>query len=267
MSVRFQNRSLIRAAAFFVGDRIDTRALETTERLAAFPLLIAAGEQGCAAIFRYGAVVLFDLTPVEQASFLKHLQAFVQAPSPKPETEEVTLKLDATTEDERADNGLVTVKDFSNERILTVADILAKSVILARYESSVAAIFDSIEPLAERLRQGEGADPHGKPLLAHIGNALLIQHRMVGRAEIEDKPEVLWNLPDLERFYVRLEDEYELVERHRVLNRKIDLISRTAETLLQLSQAQRSLRVEYYIVILIVFEIVITLIDMFVMRR
>jgi uncharacterized Rmd1/YagE family protein len=262
-----ESRPPLHATAYFLGDRIDTRSLEAAEKLATFPLLVRAGERGRAAIFRYGAVVLFDLTPIEQASFLRHLQPFVHGAKPKPDTEEVTIRFEPNADSERAENGLVTLRDDSFERLLTVADILGKSVILAHYESSIAQIFDTIEPLAERLRAGERAEQHGKHLLSHIGNALHIQTRMVGRAEIEDKPEFLWNVPEVERLYVRMEDEYELVERHRVLNRKIDLVSRAAETLLQLNHSDRALRVEYYIVILILFEIAITLVDMIVLRR
>jgi uncharacterized Rmd1/YagE family protein len=47
------------------------------------------------------------------------------------------------------------------------------------------------------------------------------------------------------------------------LERKLDLISRTAETLLELMQHKRSLRVEWYIVILIVIEILLTLYEIF----
>ena len=253
--------------AAFLGDRIDTRSLEAAEKVAVFPLLVRAGEKGHVAIFRYGAVVFFDLTAAEQAAFLERLRPFVHGAKAKPDTEEVTIKVDPAIDVERAENGVVILKEITVERMQTVADILGKSVILAHYEAGAGAIFDTIEPLAERLRAGERSDQHGKQLLSHIGGALHIQHRMVGRAEIEDKPEFLWNLPEVERLYVRLEDEYELVERHRVLNRKIDLISKTAETLLQLSQAERSLRVELLVVILIVLEIGLTLLDMFVLRR
>lgn len=257
----------MRTLASFLGDRIDTRSLEASEKVAVFPLLVRAGGRGHAAIFRYGAVVFFDLDPTEQAAFLERLRPFVHGPKARPDTEEVTIKVDPRVDVELAENGLVILKEITPERLQTVADILGKSVILAHYESSVAGIFDAIEPLAERLRAGERPDQHGKQLLSHIGAALHIQHRMVGRAEIEDKPEFLWNLPEVERLYVRLEDEYELVERHRVLNRKIDLIAKTAETLLQLSQAERSLRVEILVVALIVVEIGLSLLDMFVLRR
>jgi uncharacterized Rmd1/YagE family protein len=46
------------------------------------------------------------------------------------------------------------------------------------------------------------------------------------------------------------------------LERKLELVSRTAETLLDLLQDKRTLRVEWYIVILIVVEIVLTLYEL-----
>jgi len=86
---------------------------------------------------------------------------------------------------------------------------------------------------------------------------------MVWRAEVGEKPEVLWENPELERLYPRLAEEYELRERHLALERKLDLIARTAQTLLDLLQHQRSLRVEWYIVVLILVEILLTVYAMF----
>ena len=79
---------------------------------------------------------------------------------------------------------------------------------------------------------------------------------MVGRVETGEKPELLWEHPELERLYVRLAEEYEL--RDRALDRKLDVISRTVETLLSLVQTRSSLRVEWYIVLLIVAELLLT---------
>ncbi|OQB07769.1 MAG: hypothetical protein BWY17_05203 [Deltaproteobacteria bacterium ADurb.Bin207] len=80
---------------------------------------------------------------------------------------------------------------------------------------------------------------------------------MVGRVRVEESPELLWEFPHLERLYRRLFEEYELRERHSALERKLALISRTAETLLGLLHHRSSMRVEWYIVILIVAEILI----------
>jgi len=49
-------------------------------------------------------------------------------------------------------------------------------------------------------------------------------------------------------------DEYEIRERHSALERKLELISQTAQTVLEFMQHSSSLRVEWYVVILIVVE-------------
>jgi uncharacterized Rmd1/YagE family protein len=92
---------------------------------------------------------------------------------------------------------------------------------------------------------------------------LLSGQLMVGSAEVGEKPELLWTRPDLEGLYLRLEDEFEIKERHALLERKRNLISSTAQTLLQLQQTRHSLRLELYIVILIIVEILLTLYEMF----
>ena len=145
------------------------------------------------------------------------------------------------------------------ERLQVVADALAESVVLDHYETRLARVFEAIEPLAARLQErSRGAYPD-RELLRYIGGALLVQQTMVGRVEVGEKPEVLWERPELERLYLRLAEEYELRERHRALERKLEVISRTAQTLLDLVQHRRSLRVEWSIVLLILEEILLTL--------
>ena len=56
-------------------------------------------------------------------------------------------------------------------------------------------------------------------------------------------------------------------QRAEILDRKLELISRTVSTTLDLLQTQRGHRVEWYIVGLIVFEIVLTLYEMFFRGR
>jgi uncharacterized Rmd1/YagE family protein len=143
-----------------------------------------------------------------------------------------------------------------------IADILARSVILSYYETNIASSFDRIEPLAESLKGGRRGYHKAKQLLHHIGDTLITSGKMVGRVEISDKPELLWEHPEHELLFHKLMDEYELQERHVALDRKLDLISRTAETLLGVLQANQTLRVEWYIVILIVIEILLTLYEM-----
>jgi uncharacterized Rmd1/YagE family protein len=226
--------------------------------------VISAGEGQYAALFRYGAVVLFGVNPLQEVTFVDQLARLVGQPYAKHETEEARLRVDPSGED-RVEGGEVVLHEVTVESLQVIADVLAKSVVLAFYEASLAAVFDAVEPSALGLKRGGQTTPKHRDLLRYIGDTLLTQHKMVGRVEVGEKPDVLWDLPGSNRLFSRLEDEYELSERKLALDRKLDLISRTVETLVDLLQNKRALRVEWYIVIVI--EISLTLYQLFVVGR
>lgn len=257
----FSDLDKLDVRALYLGQRLDLRAFEKTQRLASAPLVVSAGSRGAAVLFRYGVAVLFGLSAVEEVAFLKDLEHFVVQPLANPESDNCELQHSSSERDAIAGQ-VVEIAEFNLPRLQVVADVLAKSVILSYYESALAKIFERIEPLALNLQQGGRLMRQSRRLLEHIGDVLSIQGKMVGRVEVSEKPELLWEQPQYERLYARLADEYELVERHRALERKLDLVSKTAETLLDLLQSKRSLRVEWYIVILIVVEILLTVYEM-----
>lgn len=264
MNVSFEGWDRIRAHALLVGKRIDLRALYRNrgDSLSTTPLAIPAGERGMAVLFRYGAVVLFNLQIVEEAAFLHSLQSVIGDSFDETEREEAQIVADANGDEAVDGTGVIRLHEVTADRLLIIADVLAKSVSLAWDENRVARVFDRTEPVAEALRRDRGG--RARQLVDHISDVLITQHRMVGRVEVTEKPELLWDRPQLGRLYLRLQEEYELPERDRALTRKLDLIAQTASTALGLLQARRSYRVEWYIVLLIVVEIVLTLYEMFV---
>ncbi|HVN25029.1 MAG TPA: RMD1 family protein, partial [Syntrophorhabdales bacterium] len=99
-----------------------------------------------------------------------------------------------------------------------------------------------------------------------IGDVLLIQAQTVGRVEVTEKPEITWDQPALDRLYERLAAEYELHDRDLALSRKLELVSRTAETYLDLLNSRQNIRLEWYIVVLILVEIGLALYQ-FIIKR
>ena len=250
------------ARALLLGRRLDLRHLTGVEPLALNPLVVAVSGGGRAVLMRYGAAVLFDVSPDVEASFLQLLAPCVLEPLVIPETETLGIVIDSTRGD-LMERDRLTLCNADAARLQIVADVLGKSVLLADQEAQVARAFDRIEPLAEELhRHGRGAR-RARGLIRHIGETLLIQHRLVGRAEVGDKPEVIWERPDLERLFLGLEAEFEVRERQVALERKLTVINDTAGTLLDLLQTKRSARVEWYITILILIEIALTLYQLF----
>lgn len=258
----FDNQNRITARALFVGQRIDLRAFELTRRLAISPLLVDAGSRGCATLFRYGVVVLFGLSAGEEVTFLADLKPLIQGPLDTEVHEDVILEIGDNGKEGIVGQNIV-LREITIERLQLVADVLAKSVVLEYYERRIAKSFDRIEPFANELQAGGQRSSRGKELLRHIGDTLSINAMMVGRVEVSEKPELLWEHPMLEGLYLRLESEYELRERHLALERKLALISQTAGTFLRLLQDKRTLRVEWYIVVLIFVDIVISVTKLF----
>jgi uncharacterized Rmd1/YagE family protein len=260
-STRFAGRAL------YVGERIDLRSLVKSPRVAAqLPATVPVDGGGVAVLYRYGAAVFFDAALADQARFLASLRPLVEQPYATPESEEVVVSIEADKREQMEGGTTVTLRDASIERLQIVAAALGKSVALAQYEADVAATFDHIEPIASELERTGRGGRDMRELLRHIGRALGNEHKMVARVEVVDRPELLWDHPELEQLYSRLEDEFELTERAEILDRKLELISRTVSTTLDLLQHQLGLRVEWYIVGLILFEIALTLYDLFLRR-
>ena len=252
----------IRARALLLGDRISTAGLERDGVVATAPLSFKSGEVGLVALFRYGVVVLIGLSEAEEAEALAAIADRVSAREPVAEEETARIVVRPDQEEQITPAGAIQVRDAGADHLLIVADALAKSVALARDERRLAAVFDAIEPFAANLA-GAGRAVGGRQAIVRlIGQALLVQHRLSGRVAVREKPDVLWDRPDLERLYGRLEDEYELVERAETLDRKLAVIDATATVLVDLQDTARFLRLEILVVILILAELALGFIQL-----
>jgi uncharacterized Rmd1/YagE family protein len=255
------------ARALLVGNRIETAGLERSDVLSTLPLSFRAGANGAAILFRYGVIVLIGLTPLEEDEVLRSLEPRIWGELARREEETAIVEVSADAEDQIPPGGPIYVKAMSTERLLAIADALAKSVVLARDEREVASVFDIIEPFARELAERGRTRGGRRAILRRIGDALLVQHRLSGQVAVGEKPDVLWERPDLERLYARLEDEYELKERVEALNRKLAVIAETTKALTDIIDTQRSLRLELLIALLIIFEIVIAFFQILVTRN
>ena len=251
------------ARALLLGDRLDVAGLERSDVLSTTPLAFRAGQDGFVALFRYGVAVLVGLTPLEEDEIIRSLRQRIQGEFARHEEETAIIEISPERDDQIPPGGPIYIKQLSTERLIVIADALSKSAALARDEREAAAVFDIVEPAARHLAEKGRRPPGRREILKHVGHALLVRQRVSGRVAVEEKPDVLWDRPDLERLYARLEDEYELKERATSLHGKLEVIGDTAQALTDIIDTERSLRLELIIVLLIVFEIFITFYQMF----
>jgi len=216
---------------------------------------------GAVFAFRYGVVVLFGVSAREEGDLLDHIRRHVIDPLVVAEIETATIEVMPGDEEQVDSHGNIRLHELTPERLLLTATVLARSVVLARDETRIADIFDRIEPLVGSLQQRGRVGHPIRHVMRQIGEVLGAQHRMVGRAQISEKPEVLWDHPELDRLYSRLEAEYELGDRARVIEHKLNVIGEAADVLLDVIKDLRSVRLEIAVIVLISFEVLLGLIE------
>jgi required for meiotic nuclear division protein 1 len=251
-----------RARALLVAARLDLRTWPEPEVLARAPLVVRLPKgAGTAVLFRYGVAVLFGAPEAAEHALRERLAPLSAHRYRSVESEELEIRVEEGRAEGLTEGALV-VLAAGLERLQLVADALSKSLLLSHYEARMAADFDRIEPLALELHRRGSIHGGTREHLKDIGSLLLMEQRMVGRAEIGEKPELLWEHPRLERLHALLEEEFEIRERAAALDRKLELAVRTERTLVDLIGARHALRVEWYILALIAVEIALTLYGM-----
>src|SRR5215470_10598157 len=258
------SRRQMTARALLLGERIDVAGLERSDVISTTPLAFRAGHEGYAVLFRYGALVLIGLSVVEEDELIRGLKPRIAGAFNRPEDESVTIEIVPDRDDQIAPGGPISTRDLSPPRLLVIADVLGKNVALSHDEREVAKVIEVIEPFAATLAHSGRTPSNRREILRTIGQALLANHRISGRLEIEEKPDILWDHPELDRLYARLADEYELKERAIGLARKLSVISETASALSDIIDTDRSVRLEMIIVALIVVEVLVTFYDLLV---
>lgn len=249
-----ENNRLVTVRALLLGDRIETAGLERRDVFSTTPLAFRIEGGAFLVLFRYGVAVLFGMSASQEDEIIRSLDGRIVGRFARREEETTQIGIEPDKDEQITPNGTIVLKALLPEHVLIIADAVATNLILAHDERNVSAVFDVIEPLARELAE-HGRTPGGRrALLKHIGNALLVQQRVSGLVAVAEKPDVLWERTDLERFYARLENEYELKERADLLTRKLTVVSDTAKALADIIDTERSLRLERIIIALILLE-------------
>jgi uncharacterized Rmd1/YagE family protein len=249
--------------ALQLGDSLDIKGLEREDSFSANPLAFRTASGGTASLFKSGAVVFFNMTPVEEEDLVRGLGPRIIDPLDEREIETTQIIVKPAEEELVSNVRALQVKSADPNRMLLIAEAMAVSVALAHDERRITKAFERIEPVANSLIKRRLPEGPKSALLEQIGEALLIQKRLAGRVDLDEKPDVLWDHPELERFWAKLVDEYDLPARARAIERKLAVIRETADTITDLIATRTSHRLERAVIALIAIEIGLSLLAHF----
>lgn len=251
------DRGKLVASARVLAGRIDTRALVEDNRK-----LLTRPNDGITFVFRYGAVVSITASIQSTQDIDAALHRYLRDPAGSIEAETAEINLTKHGGDRISEDGQIMLADGDEARLTLVAIVLARSAVLSRDEILVSQAFDRIAPLVADLRETGRTRFPVRQAMRLVGEVLAARHRVMATVQADERPDVLWDNPELDRLYARLEAEHELDDRAEVLERKFVALGDFAEVLLNIIQDKRAFRLELAIIALIAFEIVLALVNM-----
>lgn len=212
-------------------------------------------------IFSFGSAVFFNLEHHEVNDIITYLARIEKSIDSNGRNFEDDYEIIIKEEEGLTiSNDCLILNEIHHPQYDIVSTVLAKSVSLNKVEYEINLLMDSLEELVALLGKGD-LRPKEK-LLAKIWSRILgFKYNTISNLMLLDKPDITWDDVNAEKLYEKMSDFFELRHRYYIVKHKMDTLEDITQAFESLTQAKKSNRLEWIIIILISFEIIITLIE------
>ena len=219
------------------------------------------------AIYRFGSVVFFNLTTKESSRLLEQIKKHSVDPIAtgfeRREHFEVALQPQLETATGKIAPDRAMVRELDMNTVGIVSNIMGQTVALDWHNDTVdelLAKFSSVNSSVERTGSFTSIERHTLFQVVARNNSLFID--MVGKLGIKDRSDTAWHLSQYEQLHEDMRKEFDLDERFRNVEFKLDLIQQNAKFFLEVLHAQKSNTLEWVIIVLISFECALMILEM-----
>lgn len=212
-------------------------------------------------VFSFGSIVFINhSTPNEITALLNYLHSFepeIDVSGADRYNDDYSLHVKETESIELTDEYVV-VPEYESYYPELISTVLAKSVALEKTEEQLGHINDKLETMIDRLEKGK-LRIGNKELARTTAKIIRHEYNTLAYIMILDKPDITWTSSTAGEFYDRMHEFFELNDRYKILKSKTEILYNIMDGFSTISHSIRGLFVEWIIVILILFEIVLSL--------
>ncbi|MBY0148254.1 RMD1 family protein [Neobacillus niacini] len=212
-------------------------------------------------VFSFGSIVFINhSTPNEITALLNYLHSFepeIDVSGADRYSDDYSLHVKETESIELTDEYVV-VPEYESYYPELISTVLAKSVALEKTEEQLGHINDKLETMIDRLEKGK-LRIGNKELARTTAKIIRHEYNTLAYIMILDKPDITWTSSTAGDFYDRMHEFFELNDRYKILKSKTEILYNIMDGFSTISHSIRGLFVEWIIVILILFEIVLSL--------
>lgn len=216
-------------------------------------------------IFSFGSIVLVNVPEDIMPQLLGFIKKFVPETDTgrwDKYTDEYELRIEPESSLEITDEYAV-VPCYEMFYIELAATVIAKSVAMERTEDELGKIFDQLESIIDRLEHGQ-LRVGDRELARTTAQVTRHQYNTISYIMILDEPDITWSNSDASLFYEKMSEIFELNDRYTILTKKADIMNNIISGFSSISHSIRGLFVEWVIVLLIVFEVILMVLDLII---
>lgn len=217
------------------------------------------GRKGDVFIYPFGAMVFRDVPLAVRDEQVARLRRALPALTGTTVAEELSVQEDPGRQPDVA-GGVLILDRLTPDRASVVALTVAQSAAMEYYERIVEEMCGRTDRVVARLEAKGTVSWRTRPLHRFIGAAIGTRNEVLSVLHLLDKPDEAWDDPGMDRIYDELRAEFDLVDRYRSLELKLRSVQEALELVLDVARDRRLVLLEAAIVVLILFEIMLTLV-------
>ncbi|MDD3769857.1 RMD1 family protein [Sulfuricurvum sp. IAE1] len=160
----------------------------------------------------------------------------------------------------RVDNEAIRLREISTLNLNVIALAVSQSVGLEKYEKRLNSLFAQSRRIVESIHTYSFT--RRSRLMQFAKRLALTRHDMVSNLLLLDKPNILWDNEEAEALYTRIAFILELYDRHETALSKLSQIKEDVMLVMDIINHKKSEFLEWIIIVLIAFEIVMGLAEM-----
>lgn len=211
-------------------------------------------------LFFFGTVVFVNHEHHEMAdvvNYLKRIDKSLAPIIPFRFTEEYRLEIDPDRSPQ-IDFDRMTAPAPKDRYMEILSTVLAKSAALEKIEAETADLLDEIEDIVHLLERGH-FNLRDEKLARMSAKILGFKYSTLSYIMLLDKPAITWEDEEMETIFNQLSEMFELQDRFEKMRIKTETLLDITEVFTSLSHAKRGTRLEWIVIILILFEIILSL--------
>ncbi len=221
-------------------------------------IIINIKEEQQIILFKYGVFICWDIE-FENIKFFLDFIKDLQINSFK---KSIIEEFNYTFEDEFKINlDTIYLSDSSTASKIAISQALAQNVKLQQFEEEVQTTIENNSHIPLQLSTTGKIKLTKKEISKKIGELFLVKTKINLHYDLLDTPEFFWEYPQYENQYEKTIKYLDIKSRVEVLNKKVEIIQELLHVLGDEQKHKYSSFLEWIIIILIAFEIIINLKD------